>query len=74
MITEEAIQVRSKWSRDRDLNPRPPPYHGGALPLSYHGPFQTCTIGLVSHDSAKVSTYSRAFSSKFCKLHCLQNL
>ena len=26
-----------KWSHDWDLNPRPPPYHGGALPLSYLG-------------------------------------
>jgi hypothetical protein len=25
------------WSHDWDLNPRPPPYHGGALPLSYRG-------------------------------------
>jgi hypothetical protein len=25
------------WSRDRDLNPGPLPYHGSALPLSYHG-------------------------------------
>ncbi len=25
------------WSRRRDLNSRPPPYHGDALPLSYDG-------------------------------------
>ncbi len=27
-------QALSMWSRLRELNPRPPPYHGGALPLS----------------------------------------
>jgi hypothetical protein len=26
-----------RWSRSGDLNPGPPPYHGGALPLSYSG-------------------------------------
>lgn len=26
-----------KWSRWRELNPRPPPYHGDALPLSHIG-------------------------------------
>jgi hypothetical protein len=32
------------WSRDRDLNPGPPPYHGGALPLSYHGVNNRCIL------------------------------
>ncbi len=27
-----------EWSPRRDLNPGPPPYQGGALPLSYMGP------------------------------------
>ena len=26
-----------RQSHDWDLNPGPPPYHGGALPLSYRG-------------------------------------
>jgi hypothetical protein len=29
-----------KWSRWRELNPRPPPYHGDALPLSHIGDLQ----------------------------------
>src|SRR5689334_4027977 len=30
------------WSPEWDLNPRPPPYQGGALPLSYLGKRATC--------------------------------
>ena len=33
------------WSRDRDLNSRPLPYHGSALPLSYIGVFLVTTKG-----------------------------
>ena len=29
----------SSWSRHRDLNSRPLPYHGSALPLSYDGKY-----------------------------------
>ncbi len=31
------IIFKLKWSHDWDLNPRPLPYHGSALPLSYRG-------------------------------------
>jgi hypothetical protein len=34
---KRAVLYISSWSPDRDLNPRPLPYHGSALPLSYQG-------------------------------------
>ena len=38
----EQNYIHSKWSRDRDLNPGPHPYHGCALPteLSRHKIFR----------------------------------
>jgi hypothetical protein len=41
-ISQNSRDIRQDfrfWSRDRDLNPGPLPYHGSALPLSYHGTF-----------------------------------
>ena len=41
---EARLVLATTWSRDRDLNPGPPPYHGGALPLSYHGSSQPARL------------------------------
>ncbi len=34
-IKEALIKLLISWSGKRDLNPRPPPWQGDALPLSY---------------------------------------
>ena len=34
-LTTWLCRLLNKWSGKRDLNPRPPPWQGGALPLSY---------------------------------------
>lgn len=31
------VDRQMKWSLERESNPRPPPYHGGVLPLNYPG-------------------------------------
>ena len=56
------------WSRDRDLNPRPPPYHGGALPLSYHGSSQlTCLPRFAALAKASAGHYAAPLNfAKYC--------
>lgn len=33
----QGMFLSSCWCREKDSNPRPLPYQGNALPLSYHG-------------------------------------
>ena len=37
-LSHLAMPPQKKWSGKRDLNPRQPPWQGGALPLSYSRP------------------------------------
>jgi hypothetical protein len=48
------------WSGKRDLNPRPSPWQGDALPLSYSRPFRTLERGriLLAHNPTVKQRYS----------------
>ena len=35
VIDEDELVMKGNWSGKRDLNPRPSPWQGDALPLSY---------------------------------------
>ncbi len=52
----DVIKIRrktKKWSGRRDLNSRPPPWQGGALPLSH---FRSRLLVLVPRDRLELST------------------
>ena len=39
LLATSPLRISNRWSGRRDLNPRPPPWQGGALPLSYFRSF-----------------------------------
>ncbi len=47
VIDEDELVMKENWSGKRDLNPRPSPWQGDALPLSYSRSFEVFLLILV---------------------------
>ena len=55
------VAVIKKWSERRDLNPRQPPWQGGALPLSYARPIANDAAQYAKKQKAKQVVFSIIF-------------